>query len=349
MSLRILLLATVAACTSEGPVRSGANTTSTPEDPASTWCKATGTAFGTSWTAKWAAESCAPEVQTAIEAALAEVDAQMSTWRDDSELSRARVADGPIPISGDTAMVVREALALAELTGGAFDPTVQPLMEVWGFHHRDGAIDTPSAEALAAARAQVGWEKVTVTTEQGRPTLDVGGTALDLSAIAKGHGVDRVSAVLTARGYANTMVEVGGEVRVTGTGPRGTWTFGVDTPVEGNAPGQDFAAILKLTDRALATSGDYRNLVVVDGDKVHHTMDPTTGRPAVSDVASASVVARDCRTADGWATAMMVLGTERGLALIEQRSDLEALLITSGPDGFEQLTSSGMDAWMAED
>lgn len=252
-------------------------------------------------------------------------------------------------VSADTAWVVREALALAESTGGAFDPTVQPLMEVWGFHSRDRTLQAPSDAELAAARQQVGWERVRVTTVDGAPRLDVGGTALDLSAIAKGHGVDRVSALLTARGHADTLVEIGGEVRITGRGPRGRWSFGVDAPVEGNAPGQEFAAILHLTDRALATSGDYRNLVVVDGVKVHHTMDPRTGSPAVTNVASASVVARDCRTADGWATAMMVLGAERGLALIEQRSDLEALLITSGPNGFEQHTSSGMTAFLAED
>jgi thiamine biosynthesis lipoprotein len=340
--LLLPLLGAIAAC-GEPPPADGPST-STP-----VWCEAAGKAFGTTWTAKWSAEACDPEVPASIDAVLATVDAQMSTWRDDSELSRVRRADGPLPVSADTAFVVRDALALAETTEGAFDPTVQPLMEVWGFHQRERQIAAPDPAALAAARDQVGWQKVQVATVDGRPTLDAGGTALDLSAIAKGHAVDRVSAVLSARGYADTLVEIGGEVRVTGRGPRGTWTFGVDAPVEGNAPGQDFAAILKLTDRALATSGDYRNLVVVEGRKVHHTMDPRTGQPAVSDVASASVVARDCRTADGWATAMMVLGAERGLALIEQRSDLEALLITSGPEGFEQHTSSGMTAFLAED
>ncbi|MEZ4317498.1 MAG: FAD:protein FMN transferase [Myxococcota bacterium] len=313
------------------------------------WCAFSGEALGTTWTVKWstAADVCDEKrVDLGVSDVLAEVDAQMSTWRDDSELSRVRKGPGAVEVSEDTADVVRDALALAEATGGAFDPTVQPLMEVWGFHSKARTLERPSDEALAAARDAVGWQKVSVHYTDGVPTIDAGGTALDLSAIAKGHAVDRVSAVLSGFGHANHMVEVGGEVRVTGSGPNGAWTLGVDAPTEGTAPGTDFVALVGLVDRSLATSGNYRNRVEVGGRQVHHTMDPRTGEPAVTDALSVSVVARDCRTADALATAVMVLGADAGLALLERRSDVEGLVIVGGPQGFEQRATSGMSRFV---
>jgi thiamine biosynthesis lipoprotein len=275
-------------------------------------------------------------VQADAEAVLAEVDAQMSTWREDSEISAVR-RGGEVTVSPDTVDVVRDALALAAATDGAFDPTVQPLMEVWGFHSGSRTPAAPAPEALEAARAQVGWTRV----RTGPDWVDAGGTALDLSSIAKGHAVDRVSTALSRRGLANHMVEVGGEVRVAGEGPRGVWALGIDAPEEGAAPGQRFVAVAELVNHALATSGNYRNLVEVDGRKVHHTMDPRTGQPAVSDVASASIVAPTCREADALATAVMVLGAEAGLALLEARPDVEGLVLVSG-DTLEQRPTSGM-------
>lgn len=305
------------------------------------WCAFQGPTLGTSFHVKWEAESCGGVEQVVVDT-LDEVDRQMSTWRDDSELIAAR-RGGRSKVSIDTADVVRDALDLAAETGGAFDPTVQPLMEVWGFHSRERAHARPSDEALAAARAQVGWERVQVGRSPEGAWLDNGGTALDLSAIAKGHAVDRVSLALSALGHANHMVEVGGEVRVAGRGPRGLWSFGVDTPEEGGVPGTDFAAVVRLTNHALATSGNYRNLVEVDGRKVHHTMDPRSGRPAVTDVASVSVVAPTCREADAVATAAMVLGAEQGMALVERLPRVEGLFLLA--EGVQR-PSSGMHAFL---
>ncbi|MCA9569770.1 MAG: FAD:protein FMN transferase, partial [Myxococcales bacterium] len=173
--------------------------------------------------------------------------------------------------------------------------------------------------------------------------IDAGGTALDLSSIAKGHAVDRVSLALSRQGLADHMVEVGGEVRVAGSGPAGLWRLGVDAPEEGSVPGQSFVAVLQLTNQGLATSGNYRNLVEVDGRRVHHTMDPRTGRPAMTDVASATVVAPTCRQADALATAVMALGAEAGLALLEGLPDVEGLVLVAG-DPLVQRTTTGMDA-----
>lgn len=299
-----------------------------------------GEALGTTWSVKWLepADASEEEVRAAVVETLDEVDAAMSTWRDDSELSRARAAGGPIPISEDTFLVVDAALDLAAATGGAFDPTVQPLMELWGFH--GAAPATPPTEAeIEAARARVGWQRVRLARTDGQPTLDVAGTALDLSAIAKGHAVDRVSHALSDLALPDHMVEVGGEVRAHGRGPSGpTWVLGVDLPVVGAAPGAELAAVVRLTNRSMATSGNYRNTL---RPGVHHTMDPRTGRPAVGEVASATVVAADCRTADGLATALMVLSLEEGRALVGSRPDVEALWIVPDPGGLRTVATPG--------
>lgn len=304
----------------------------------------TGQAFGTTWSVRWVgAEAVAIHaVEARIEERLAEVDRQMSTWRPDSDLSRARAADGPVGVAAGTAEVVRAALALAEASGGAFDPTVQPLVELWGIHHarREHA---PTEAELKAARAMVGWQRVRVAETDGAFTLDDGGTALDLSAIAKGYGVDQVGEGLSALGLERWMVEVGGEVRVLGEGPAGPWRLGVDDPEADAAPGQKLAAVVHLRAGGLATSGNYRNVYEVDGVRVVHTLDPRVGRPVQSNILSASVVAPTCMEADGLATALMVLGTA-GLPLVEARPGVEALLLQSGG---QRTLSSGMAAHLA--
>lgn len=337
MPARALVIAILAGCT-QGPA------------PA-TWCTTSGQALGTTWTVKWSTDaSVCDEKRVAMGTsdALAEVDRQMSTWREDSELSAVRRGPGAVRVSRDTAEVVQDALDLARATGGAYDPTVQPLMEVWGFHSRDRAPTAPSEEALSAARSQVGWERVRVGQDAGGPTVDAGGTALDLSSIAKGHAVDRVSAVLSRLQHADHYVEVGGEVRVHGHGPSGLWTLGIDAPVEGSLPGEQLAARVRLTNGAVASSGNYRNVVEVDGRRVHHTMDPRTGQPAVSDVASVTVIAPDCRLADGLATAVMVLGSDAGLALLEGYGDVQGLVLVAGSDGWTTRSTPGMAAYLPE-
>ena len=312
----------------------------TPEVP---WCSLKGEALGTSWSVRTRSEDCA-SLRPVVEAPLAEVDARMSTWRDDSELSAVR-RGGRVHVTTETLSVVRDALALAEATEGAFDPTVQPLMEVWGFHSRERTLAQPDEEALQAARERVGYQRVQLGVDAEGPWIDAGGTALDLSSIAKGHAVDRIAAALSRAGLPDHMVEVGGEVRVSGRGPSGLWRLGVDAPEPGSVPGSSFAAVVGLTNAGLATSGNYRNLVEVDGRRVHHTMDPRTGQPAHSDVASATVIAPTCREADALATAVMVLGSEAGLALLSSMEDVEGLLLVSGDELVERSTP-GMQAFL---
>lgn len=305
-----------------------------------------GQAFGTTWSVRWLGEAASEEeVAGAVTGVLTEIDLRLSSWRADSELSAIRDGHGQVPVSTETAFVVAEALALAAATEGAFDPTVEPLMEVWGFRGPPRQAAPTDAE-LEAARARVGWRKVTTGwDERGQPWVDGGGTALDLSAIAKGHAVDRVSNALSGLGVASHLVEIGGEVRAHGEGPRGAWRVGVDEPAEGLAPGASVLAVVGLVNAAMATSGNYRSFRVVDGREVVHIMDPRSGGPARGEIASVSVIAPDCRTADGWATALMVLGATEGLAAVEARPDLDALWVLATEEGWRQVASSGMTRW----
>ena len=174
--------------------------------------------------------------------------------------------------------------------------------------------------------------------------LNTGGTALDLSAIAKGFAVDRVHAALVSQA-PDVLVEIGGEVRASGDGPRGGWTLGVDRPVVGSAPGTDLVAMVPLNNQAMATSGNYRNAYEVDGQTVVHTLDPRLGRPVQTDVLSVTVVAEDCMTADAWATALMVLPLNEGQPLVASMPGVEALWFVSSPTGLTSVSTDGV-AWV---
>jgi len=305
-----------------------------------------GKAFGTTWNVNWKGDAgSVAEVSTMIAQRLEAVDAQMSTWRDDSELSAVRRADGPVTVSGPTAEVVAAALVLSAQTGGAFDPTVQPLMELWGFHGKPRD-DLPAQHEIDAVRSQVGWDRLKVTeTADGTPQVDAGGTALDLSAIAKGYAVDQVSEGLSAMGLTEHMVEIGGEVRALGDGGHGDgWLLGIETPQVGSLPGSSLHAVVRLREGALATSGNYRNRYVVDGHALSHTMDPRTGRPTESATLSASVVAPTCRLADGLATTLMVMDPEDGLALVASLPGVEALILSGTGGARSERATAGMES-----
>lgn len=296
---------------------------------------AEGRAFGAGWSVTWApVEGVGPaDVEHAAVGVLEAIDRELSTWRPDSELQAVRAGAGPVAVSGETAHVVGLSLALAERSGGAFDPTVQPLMELWGLHGTPRTTWPTDAE-VEAARAAVGASRVAVAFDaSGRATVDAGGTALDVSAIAPGYAADRLWFELVALGLADLYVDVGGEVRVQGVSGRGgPWRVGVERPVVGAEPGASLVATVTLSGGAVATSGNYRTRVTIDGRVVHHTMDPRTGRPSTAEVLSATVVAPTAADADGWATALMVLG-EAGLALVDAQPGHEAWILVPGPDG----------------
>lgn len=290
-------------------------------------------------------ERAADEFRAAVEAELEAVSRRASTWDATSELSRfnRHAATEPVEVSPELARLVALALDLARATGGAFDPTVLPLVRLHGFAAED-AKSALDLAAIDAARAYVGFELVRV--EGTRLVKSDPRVELDLAGIAKGDGVDRVGERLDALGAVSWLVEIGGEVRARGCKPDGrAWVVGVESPRAGAPFGAELLRAFALQDGALATSGDYRRFRVVDGRRIHHVVDPRTGLNPTHDLAEVTVVAPTCARADALATALLVLGAENGLALVESLDDVQALFVQREHDGtFTTITSAGFPA-----
>lgn len=279
---------------------------------------------------------------SAVNEELEAVNAAMSTYQPTSELSRfnALAVNESLTLSPPTAAVLTLSLAVGVKSAGAFDVTVGPLVNAWGFGAK-GTQKAPDDATLKALRRTVGAQRVLQFTPKSRVvSKKVPGVALDFSAVAKGFAVDKVAERLVREGVPGFMVEVGGEVRTHGKrADKQPWRIGIEQP---NPAGGGVAQIVVLEDRALATSGDYRNYREVDGARVSHTIDPRTGRPITHKLASVSVLAATCAEADAWATTLNVLGPEAGLALADELN-LAAFLLIRGNDGnFKQRTSK---AW----
>jgi thiamine biosynthesis lipoprotein len=283
------------------------------------------------------------EIEARIKAELDEVNAKMSHYRVDSELSRFNQwkETTPFAVSKETFDVFREAVEIARLTSGAFDITVAPLVNAWGFGPSGRPEVIPSDEEITSLLQQVGYEKLHLDPENSSIQKSVPGLQCDLSAIAKGYGVDRVAEALDGVGMTDYMVEVGGEVRTRGENDREqAWRIGIERPV---AEGRVIQEVISLSDWALATSGDYRNYYEVDGVRYSHMIDPRTGRPIAHRLASVTIVDRRCMRADGLATALSVLGPDEGYKLAVEQ-DLAALLMVKNDEGgFEELATPGFE------
>ena len=212
-------------------------------------------------------------------------------------------------------------------TDGAFDITVAPLVNAWGFGFRSGT--RPTDAQTDSLLAIVGQEKVTL--KDGEIIKSDPRIMLDCSAIAKGFGVDKVAEFLADKGIENYLVEIGGEISARGKNSRGTeWNIGVTKPVDDSLSiNQENQAVLQITDKAMATSGNYRNFYYEGGKKYAHTINPHTGKPAQSDILSATVIAQTCAVADAYATAFMVLGSEKAKEILKKHPELQAYLILS--------------------
>jgi FAD:protein FMN transferase len=289
-----------------------------------------GSALGTSWHVRLVSAPAGPApaaLADAVRTTLARVDACMSTWRDDSELSRFNAQRGAawFPVSAETAEVTRLALEVHRLSEGAFDPTVEPLVVLWGFGPGVRRQRPPPPDALARARARVDASQLAVRLEppalrKGRPDL-----AVDLSGVAKGFAVDAVSRRLEALGARRFLVEIGGELRSRGAAPGGgPWRVGVERPEAGPSR---VGWVVGLDDAALATSGLQRKFFVFSGRRYAHILDPRTGWPVQDALASVSVLAPDAARADAWATALLVLGSEEGWRVARLRG-LAVLFVT---------------------
>jgi thiamine biosynthesis lipoprotein len=282
-------------------------------------------------------------MEQAVEGTLATVNQQMSTYLPDSELSRfnRHAGDDWFAVSAETALVVAAGLDVSQATDGAFDVTVGPLVNLWGFGPSGRTIAAPSTEAIAECRDRVGYDRLESRADPPALRKRRADLYVDLSAIAKGFAVDQIARLLERHAVRSYMVEIGGEVRTRGRKPDGSWwRIGIERP---DADIRQIQCVVELDDRALATSGDYRNFFEQDGSRFSHEIDPRTGLAVDHALVSVSVLAADCMTADAWATALLVLGPEAALPTA-RREGLEALCIFRTPDGFVEQTTPGFAA-----
>jgi len=271
-------------------------------------------------------------LKTAIDERLVQINRSMSTFDPESEISRFNRYSGgqPFVVSEDFFKVVHLAKKIHQWTDGAWDGTVYPLLVLWGFTSSEPLAAPPSRAEVDKVLKRTGFAKVTLES-QNRLGKKNKAVQLDLSAIAKGYGVDMIAALLQSRGIHRYFVEIGGEIVVSGTLPGGrAWRIGINSPDEG--PGA-VIKVLYVSDKAVATSGDYRNFQEWNGKKYSHILDPRTGFPVENNIASVTIIADDCAVADGLATAVMVLGVKEGLKVLESKAGVEGLIIVRGSDG----------------
>ncbi len=284
-------------------------------------------------------------IEEAVAAELTRVDRLMSTYRADSEVSRlnrSRSLD-PFPVSEPTFAVLDAAREVGATTAGAFDVTVGGLVGAWGFG-ADAAARPPSQEAVERLLASSGWSNLTLDSNGRYVTKRAVDLQVDLSAIAKGYAVDRVGKALLVLGHADHLVDVGGDLLARGRGPEGrAWRVGVERP---DPLGRMVHRIVSVNDTAVATSGDYRNFREAAGRRYGHILDPRTGRPAGSRVASATVLHRSAMLADAFATALLVLGEEDGMALAEREGLAALLILRDDGEGLSEAVTSAFRARM---
>ena len=264
-----------------------------------------------------------------IKAALQQVDTALSMFNKQSVISRINREDGG-EVNEMFLEVYRKAEEVSKDTNGAFDITVAPLVNAWGFGFKNGEMPTP--QQVDSIRQFVGWQKVTLkgNTIQKKDRR----VMLDCSAIAKGYGVDVVAKVLKDKGVTNFMIEIGGEIITHGISPkRVPWKVGVIKPTDDSlATSNEYQTILNVTYKAMATSGNYRNYYYKGGKRYAHTIDPKTGYPVQHNILSATVLAPDCATADAYATSFMVMGLDGAKEILERHPELLAYLIYNDKD-----------------
>ncbi|MBI5775632.1 MAG: FAD:protein FMN transferase [Verrucomicrobia bacterium] len=301
----------------------------------------TGLAMGTSYSIQYlpATNTPAPEtVRRAAAALLERLEQQMSTYRTNSELSRFNDSRSTnwFAVSPELAQVVGEAQRVSQLTGGAFDVTVNPLVRLWGFGPNRRTGEVPRAAAIAAARTRVDFRKLEVRREPAALRKTDPALTVDLSGIAKGFAVDELAAELKKLGVKNFLVNLAGEIKARGNSAAGrAWRVGVERPVEN---GRDIGRVVELRNLGLSTSGDYRNFFEARGRRFHHVIDPRTGWPADGGAASVSVAHASNATADALATALAVLGPKAGLELARHEKLAALFVIRQGNQFTEIMT-----------
>lgn len=286
-----------------------------------------GLVFGTEYHITY---QCNDDLQPEIEAELKKVDNSLSTFNQQSVISKIN-RNEEMSVNEMFEQVFNKAQYVSQETDGAFDITVASLVNLWGFGFKTG--ENPSKEKIDSLMQYIGYQTVSLNNKKVRKVHP--NTMLDAAAIAKGYACDVIAQLFRDKGIKNFMVEIGGEVITCGNSPkRIPWKIGVTKPVDDSLnTQQEQQAVLNVTDMAMATSGNYRNFYYKGGKKYAHTIDPKTGYPVQHSLLSATVLAKDCATADAFATAFMVMGIEKAKKVLEKHSELMAYFIYSDAKG----------------
>ena len=286
------------------------------------------------------------DLQNDIKAAMMEVDNSLSPYNPSSIITRINHNEDTV-LNEHFVHVFNLAQQISSETEGAFDITVAPLVNAWGFGFKHSIDIEPSV--IDSLRQFVGYQKIKL--EDGKIIKEDERTMLDCSAIAKGYGVDRVARLLDQKGVKNYMVDIGGEVVLKGKNPRmKNWRIGINKPVEDSlSVNQEVQTILEVSDVGMATSGNYRKFYYKDGKRYAHTIDPRIGTPVQHNILSATVIAKDCTSADAYATAFMVMGLEKAKAFCEAHPELHAYFICDGEgESYEIFATPGMEKFIVK-
>ena len=286
------------------------------------------------------------DLQNDIKAAMMEVDNSLSPYNPSSIITRINHNEDTV-LNEHFVHVFNLAQQISSETEGAFDITVAPLVNAWGFGFKHSIDIEPSV--IDSLRQFVGYQKIKL--EDGKIIKEDERTMLDCSAIAKGYGVDRVARLLDQKGVKNYMVDIGGEVVLKGKNPRmKNWRIGINKPVEDSlSVNQELQTILEVSDVGMATSGNYRKFYYKDGKRYAHTIDPRIGTPVQHNILSATVIAKDCMSADAYATAFMVMGLEKAKAFCEAHPELHAYFICDGEgESYEIYATPGMEKFIVK-
>lgn len=282
-----------------------------------------------------------------IEAALKRFDGSLSPFNDTATITRVNHNEDFVP---DTFFinVFRRSMEISKETDGAFDITVAPLANAWGFGFKKGTF--PDSAMIDSLQEITGYTKVNLSAE-GKVMKQDPRIMLSCSAIAKGYAVDVIAQLLEQKGIRNFMVDIGGEIVVRGENPKkDLWRIGINKPVDDSlSMNQEIQTILNITNIGMATSGNYRNYYYKDGKKYAHTIDPRTGYPVQHNILSATVIARDCMSADAYATAFMVMGLEEAEQFANAHPDIDACFIYSDENGkLQTFLTNGMEKYVSK-
>ncbi len=303
-----------------------------------------GKTMGTQYHIKFYGASQLEALQADIDQTLVGLNREVSTYIVDSEISRFNRAPAKqwFEVSHHFYTITEAAKKVHKLTQGAFDPTIGALVNLWGFGPQGTRRSVPEPAVIQSTLNKIGFDKVLLRASPRSIQRQSDEIYLDLSAIAKGYGVDLIAEMLESRKIVSYMVEIGGEVRTRGKKANGKpWVIGIEKPA---ALARQSLKPVRPGSKALATSGDYRNYFESKGQRYSHLIDPRTGTPIQHRLASVSVLADTCAEADALATAFMVLGTEATLAIAERHA-IPVFLLVRGKNGFEERSSKAMHAF----